>query len=370
MRTLLISDLHLGSSFGADVLRSPVVRERLFDALDGVERVVLLGDVLELRHGPPRDALKAAEPFFRELGDALAGRELVLVAGNHDHALVEPWLAERAQLSPPETLGLETLLEPGRASGAYGRLAQWAAGAQVVVAYPGLRVREDVYATHGHYLDLHMTVPTIERLGMGVMGRLTGLAQHELASVEDYEAVAGPVYAWRDSVARSRPTSEALSGITTVKAWRALGGHSAGGLQALGALALRAGFPAAVGALNRAGLGPLSADLSVGELRAAGLRAMGVAAANLGVREGYLVFGHTHRPGPLPDDAVIEWLGAGDLRLVNTGSWCYSAIFLTSRPGESPYWPGSAVLVDEQGAPQVLRLLQDVGHDRLVGAAP
>ena len=77
-----------------------------------------------------------------------------------------------------------------------------------------------------------------------------------------------------------------------------------------------------------------------------------------------MVFGHTHRPGPLPDDAVIEWLGAGDLRLVNTGSWCYSAMFLTSRPGESPYWPGSAVLVDEQGAPQVLRLLQDVGHDQ------
>ena len=189
---------------------------------------MLLGDVLELRHGPPRDALQAAEPFFRELGDALAGRELVLVAGNHDHALVEPWLAERAQRAARDAGPRNA----PRARTRVGRIRrgwhEWAAGAQVVVAYPGLRVREDVYATHGHYLDLHMTVPTIERLGMGVMGRLTGLAQHELASVEDYEAVAGPVYAWRDSVARSRPTSEALSGITTVKAWRALGGHSAG----------------------------------------------------------------------------------------------------------------------------------------------
>jgi hypothetical protein len=365
VRTLLISDLHLGSSYGADVLRRRAVRERLFGALDGVDRVVLLGDVLELRHGPPHDALDAAEPFFCELGDALAGRELVLVAGNHDHALVEPWLAARAQLGGAEPLGLETLLEPAAVSLAYERIATWAAGAQVQVAYPGLQGREDVYATHGHYLDLHMTVPTLERLGMGVMGRVTGLAQHELASVGDYEAVAGPVYAWRDSVARSRPTSEALSGITTVKAWEALGGGPRSGVRTLGAVAIRAGFPALVGALNRAGLGPLDTDLSPRGLRVAGLRAMSAAAANLGVHSGYLIFGHTHRPGPLDDDAVLEWLGEGELRLVNTGSWCYSAVFLTGEPGVSPYWPGSAVLVEDEGAPRLLRLLQDVGQAEL-----
>ncbi len=39
-------------------------------------------------------------------------------------------------------------------------------------AYPGLWVREDVYATHGHYLDCHLTIPTLERLGIGAMGRV------------------------------------------------------------------------------------------------------------------------------------------------------------------------------------------------------
>ena len=48
------------------------------------------------------------------------------------------------------------------------------APARVRVAYPGLWVREDVYAMHGHYLDCHLTVPTLERLSVGAMSRLLG----------------------------------------------------------------------------------------------------------------------------------------------------------------------------------------------------
>jgi UDP-2,3-diacylglucosamine pyrophosphatase LpxH len=95
MRTLLISDLHLGSQSRTDLLRAPQLRAPLLELAAEADRVVLLGDVLELRHGPARDALRAAQPFFAELGSALSGRELVVVAGNHDHALVEPWLAWR-----------------------------------------------------------------------------------------------------------------------------------------------------------------------------------------------------------------------------------------------------------------------------------
>ena len=54
------------------------------------------------------------------------------------------------------------------------RLAAWAAPASVRVAYPGVWVREDVYATHGHYLDCHLTVPTLERLSLGAMSRVLG----------------------------------------------------------------------------------------------------------------------------------------------------------------------------------------------------
>ena len=386
MRTLILSDLHLGSVSGSDLLRVADLRAPLLEAVKDVDRVVLLGDVLELRQGPPREALAVARPFFEDLGRALAGGELVVIAGNHDYALIEPWLAHRAEHEGADPLGVEQLLGPAEASPMLDRLAEWASPVRVVAAYPGLWVRPDVYATHGHYLDCHMTVPTLERLGMGLMSRLLGRPARSFASVEDYEAVTGPVYAWRHAVARQARTGDALNGVATVDAWRALeergrrGRARRDGWEArdrssaarrLRTRALVAAFPVAVAALNRAGLGPLRADISAGELRRAGLRAMAEVASRLDLREAYLVFGHTHRAGPLPGDHEREWRGrapAGDrsaVRLVNAGCWTYDSVFLTSTPGESPYRPGTCVLVEDSGPPALKRLLCDRSHAEL-----
>jgi hypothetical protein len=117
-----------------------------------------------------------------------------------------------------------------------------------------------------------------------------------------------------------------------------------------------------VAALNRAGLGPLRANVSPGELRRAGLQAMGEVAARLGLGDAYVVFGHTHRVGPLPGDKPEEWRGREGARLVNAGNWTYAEIFLTQTPGESPYWPGTCVIVEDSGPPMVRRLLQDRTH--------
>jgi metallophosphoesterase superfamily enzyme len=393
MRTLIISDLHLGSVSGADLLSRPELRATLLDALHDIDRLVLLGDVLELRHGPVHEALAAARPFFEDLARAMAGRELVLVAGNHDHALIEPWLARRGGEEHADVLGVEQLLEPDVASTVYERLAGWAHPARVLIAYPGIWLRPDVYATHGHYLDCHLTVPTLERLSMGVMGRVLGRSAATFAEVCDYEAIGSPVFAWRDAVARYAHTSDALNGIATVAAWNALrqrpggarddragdskgslagapaqNGHSAGrsgrrararAARELRRRALVAAFPLATAALNRAGLGPLRAEISPDELRRAGLRAMGVVTERLALKDGYVVFGHTHRAGPLPGDDQREWRSSTGARLVNTGSWTYAGLFLTSAPGESPYWPGVCVLVEDSGPPVLLRLLQD-----------
>ncbi len=366
MRTLILSDLHLGSVTRADLLRRPELRAPLIEAIADIQRVVLLGDVLELRHGPMRDALAAARPFFAELGSALAGKEIVIVPGNHDHALVEPWFVKRGEHPDAQPLGLEQLLEPAEASPALERIAEWSSPALLSVAYPGLWVRPDVYATHGHYLDCHLTVPTLERLSVGAMSRVLGRVASEFDSVADYEAVTAPVYAWRDAVARDGPTGSALNGRATVAAWDALRGRSArngrASRSALGWLRSRAiatAFPLVVGALNRAGIGPLRADVSMSELRRAGLGAMGEVAARLGLRETYVVFGHTHRAGPLPGDVTQEWIGLAGARLVNVGSWTYSRAFLTETPGESPYWPGACVIVEDDGPPVVERLLQD-----------
>jgi Calcineurin-like phosphoesterase len=377
MRTLIISDLHLGSGSGSDVLRRDELRAPLLKALEDIDRLVLLGDVLELRHGPPRDAMAAARPFFEDLGRTLAGRELAITAGNHDHALIEPWLARRAEEHAPSPLGVEQLLEPPGLSPMLERLAQWASPALVRVAYPGLWVRPDVYATHGHYLDCHLTIPTLERLSMGVMSRVLARPAETFARVDDYEAVCAPVFAWRDAVARDGRTGSALNGMATASVWRALGGNVAGGGgpesgQRVGArragasarrrlrtAALVGGFPLVVAAINRAGIGPVRADVSAGELRRAGLRAMGEVASRLGLGDAYVVFGHTHRAGPLPDEDGPEWRAG---RLVNTGCWTYSPVFLTATPGESPYWPGTCVLVEDSGPPVLQRLLQDRTH--------
>src|SRR5579859_4806946 len=132
MRTLIISDLHLGSSARTDLLSRAHVRARLLEAASGADRVVLLGDVLELRHGPPRDALAVARPFFEELGRALAGVEIVVVAGNHDHALIAPWLARRSEQQREGALELENIVPATEASPLLARLAEAAAPARVV----------------------------------------------------------------------------------------------------------------------------------------------------------------------------------------------------------------------------------------------
>ena len=61
-----------GFGSGADLLRRESFRARLLEAIEGVDRLVLLGDVLELRDRPLREALDAAAPAFAELAEALA----------------------------------------------------------------------------------------------------------------------------------------------------------------------------------------------------------------------------------------------------------------------------------------------------------
>jgi hypothetical protein len=342
-----------------------------------VDRVVLLGDVLELRHGPMHEALAAARSFFEDLGRAVGDGEVVLVAGNHDHALIDPWLARRGEQEEPPPLGVEQLLDPEQASPALERLAEWASPARLRVAYPGLWLRADVYATHGHYLDCHLTIPTLERLSVGAMSRLLGRPPSTFASVGDYEATVAPVFAWRDAVARDAHTGPALNGIATTIAWDALRGSGSGGSGGRGALrrrlrrrALATAFPLAVAALNRAGIGPLRADVSMAELRRAGLAAIGEVAARLDLDDAYVVFGHTHRAGPLPGDEAQEWRGRAGARLVNAGSWTYARVFLTRVQGESPYWPGTCVLVEDDGPPLVKRLLQDRTHEQIRSRLP
>jgi len=344
MATLVVSDLHLGGRTGVDILQDPQRRAALTAALDGVERLILLGDVLELRHGPVREALERARPVLEELGRRVG--EVVVVAGNHDHALVAGWL-ERIGRDGPAELGLEQRIAPGEASWAAGRMAEWL-GPRTSVAYPGLWLREDVYATHGHYLDLHSTVPTFERLGAGMTTRLIGDLPAR-ATPGDYEARLAPVYAWVDAIAEWAPDGRAAGGAdSAARAYRAL----TGGRRGVRAKVLAGAFPLAIAGVNRARLGPVSADLSGAAIRSASLRAMHEVCGRLGLGAVHVVFGHSHRTGPLPGDDPMEWG-----RLVNCGSWVLETHFMQQPAPHNPYWPGGAVRVTDDGPPRLERLL-------------
>jgi hypothetical protein len=121
-----------------------------------------------------------------------------------------------------------------------------------------------------------------------------------------------------------------------------------------------AGFPVLVAAMNRARIGPLRSELSGVELRRAGLRAFAEVVTRLEIGAPYAVFGHTHRAGPLPTDDEGEWRTAAGVRMINSGSWVYQPDFMGDDPGASPYRAGFGVLVDEQGPPQLVNLLDGV----------
>lgn len=326
---------------------------------------MLLGDALELRQGPLREAMAAALPFFAAAGAALgSGGEVVLVPGNHDHALVSPWLERRRRDGVPPPLGLaETAV--WEAGDPVAALAAAAAPARLTLAYPGVWLRDDVYATHGHYLDRHTTVPTLERLSAGAMGRIVGPLPEGAVGPDDYEAALAPIYAWSYALAQHADEGSTGTQGVSVRAWRTLAGD---GHRPLRRRALAALFPLGVAAVNRAGLGPVRADISGPALGRAGVRAMGESVERLGIEAAHVLFGHTHRSGPRPGDADADWTAPSGARLHNSGSWVYEAQFLGPEPYASPYWPGVAIRVDADGPPRRLQLLEGLGHAELAAS--
>ena len=366
MRTLVISDLHIGAASGRDLLRRPELRAPLIEALRDVDRLVVLGDGLELREAPHRDAAALAGPFFAEAGEALGpDGELLLLAGNHDHGLVAGWLDARLQSEPPGFLGLSEPVDPEHAGPLALRLAKLAGPARLRVAYPGAWLREDVYALHGHYLDLHSTTPTFERLAAGAMARWVVRLPDAGARPDDYEAALAPLYAFMHQLTqRSEQTVASAGAGASARAWVAMAGDGRR-RHPMRAAALGTGYVAAVAALNAMGLGPIDRDLSGGALRRGGLHGIREVLRRLGVTTPHVVFGHTHRSGPWPRDGAAEWTTPAGTRIHNTGSWVYQPHFLSDVPNGSPYWPGTAIRVNDDGPPRLIRLLGDRGHPEL-----
>jgi hypothetical protein len=290
---------------------------------------VLLGDVVELAEQRPRLALARAEPVLRAIGARCAGKDVVLVPGNHDRALVRPWVR-----AGRDTLTLDTVV-PLDATPVLARVTSWLAPARVRVHYPGVWLSPRVWATHGHYLDRHLLPESAYGMARGLLGRLP----RDGATPAEYEH-AGPSVTRLEARVLGR-----LPGLLARRVENV-------------AERLRASTMPA----------PLASRLLGMQMRRAAIPALARVVHRLGVDADWVVFGHVHRCGPLPGDVAEHWQGPGGRPLIaNTGSWVYEPGLLHGAGPPHPYWPGGALLVEGDGDPRALRLLDHVEAEILRG---
>ena len=362
MRTAIVSDLHLGALVNSDLARDPEICVTLLEELTGADRVVLLGDVLELRDRPAGEIIEQAAPFLELLGTAAGSAgEIVYVPGNHDHRLAES-LLDRHSLGNPAKLGLEQRFEPTTDLAA--QIAELTRPARFNLAYPGLWLRDDVWATHGHYLDCHMAIPTIECLSAAATMRMLGSIPHP-AEPDDYERAIAPVYGFSWGFAQARgPQRIGGRARPSASAWRRLSGRPGARSRFLGSVA----FPVVAHGVGRALQRRFDTDISVENISRAGLTAIREALRRLGAGAEYVVFGHTHRPGPIGGDDNAAWRLPGGSQLHCTGSWTYSPGLCGPSFGQSIFWPGTVTWLEDEGPPRRRELLHDRGHPELAEA--
>jgi hypothetical protein len=225
---------------------------------------------------------------------------------------------------------------------------------EVTLAYPGLELRPDVYATHGHYLDLHLTVPRLESIAASAMSRITGLGKTP-ASAADYETILAPMYSFYSGLAQGASAKSLANGSSlSRRVWNQVSRD--GRPSVAGFLLGRVTIPGAVVALNGLGLGPFSSTLTGEELQRSGLLAMARVAETLSPGTEHVIFGHTHRPGPLARDELAEWTTLSGTRLWNTGGWLHEGAFIRA-DRDSPYWPGTVLTLTDEDPPRIENVL-------------
>jgi hypothetical protein len=335
VRTLVVSDFHLGLRLERDVLRRGEALDALLRALDSVDRLVLLGDVVELLEHRSERAMEVAEPVLRAIGARLPrGSEVIVVPGNHDNELISPWLRAHGV---PACADAEL---PRDATPLLAELSSWLGPADVRVRYPGVWLAQRVWATHGHYLDRHLLPEAAFGVARGLLGRLP----RDGAAPLDYERAGGPSLT-RVEALLTRWLPRPLAGLVDDLA------------ELLRAATMPRVRTVPRGLMSRR-LSPLTARLLGAQMRRASIPALGRVVHRLGVDADWVLFGHVHRCGPLAADDPADWLGpAGSPRIVNSGSWVYEPLLVHHATPPHPYWPGGAIVLDDGGDPRAIGLL-------------
>ncbi|HVT00578.1 MAG TPA: metallophosphoesterase [Solirubrobacterales bacterium] len=396
MRALVISDTHFGAWTGRDLLREDFFLERLAPALEGVDEVILLGDLFDFLFGAVGDAVDASAGLLALIAEQLPGRRFVFLAGNHDHHLVhrdeESRVVEAALArgEAPRSDGVPPPEPPGPAF-FQGFLEGRLPGVEVEIAYPTYTCA-GVLCTHGHYLDPHarMSGSRGSRLLTRALWAIAAGGPEEPRTAADYESVTTLLTEWLYIAAQmphgTRAQQNVFGAAQRVGRIAAAAEAPLRGARRLTAL-LRdrtegetAGLPSATHfdavvadeAARQAREQPLPGPpparplypeptvLSRSSPTEHALEAFSQVVANLGWGQEaeQIVFAHTHQP---LDDVRAS---RGATRYWNSGCWIYEPD-LSSRQAYARYcryaWPGTAIVIDDsEPQPRLLELLADL----------
>jgi UDP-2,3-diacylglucosamine pyrophosphatase LpxH len=395
LRALVISDTHFGAWTGRDLLREDFFLERLAPALDGVDELILLGDLFDFLFGSVADAVDSSAGLLELIGKKLPGKRFVFLSGNHDHHLVHR--DEENQLEAALARG-EVLRPDGRAiheppgpSFFQSFLEARMPGVEVEIAYPTYSFA-DVLCTHGHYLDPHarMSGSRGSRLLTRTLWAIAAGGPEEPTCEADYESVTTLLTEWLYIAAQMPHGTHAQQNVFRA-AQRASRVATAAGAPVRHARRAAAGlreraegddpglpsvehFDAVVHdeAERQAREQPVSGPppavpsypeptvLSRSNPTENALEAFSQVVHNLGYGEeaDKIVFAHTHQP---LDDVRAS---RGATRYWNSGCWIYEPD-LSSRQAYARYcryaWPGTAIVIDDaEPQPRLLELLADL----------
>src|SRR3954468_10328313 len=201
LRALVISDTHFGAWTGRDLLREDFFLERLAPALDGVDEVILLGDLFDFLFGSVADAVDASSGLLALVAERLPGKRFVFLSGNHDHHLVHRDEENQleAALARGETLRPDgaAIHEPPGPSFSQSFLEARMPEVEIEIAYPTYSFA-GVLCTHGHYLDPHarMSGSRGSRLLTRTLWAIASGGPEQPTCIEDYESITTLLTEW------------------------------------------------------------------------------------------------------------------------------------------------------------------------------